>query len=588
MKNLSINAKFSLVIGVFVVTVLGVFSLGLYNVAKVKESARYIAEEVTERRLLTNRTLLAMYQATVDQRDLIMIKDHAGKLKTHEDMKLSVADAKENLGKLKAKVDSEHTERVAKVSDDFDRWVDLAEKAALLSEGGKSDEAFVLMAKEGDVINSRLETDLLSLMKDFSQIVIDSIKADQVSYERSRNFGITLSLLGLLIGSSLAAFISRAITRSIDHMVHTLSDSATQIASASKQISGSAAGLAETASTQASSLEETSSAIEEMNSMVGRNAQAARESNAIAKGGLESAVRGQKVVQAMMASMEEINIANKEVMRQTNESNQKFAEIVQVIHAIGNKTKVINEIVFQTKLLSFNASVEAARAGEHGKGFAVVAEEVGNLAQMSGNAAKDITALLDGSIEKVQSIINESKTQVERIVHDNARKVESGTKIASECRDVLTDIVQGITSVSRMVETVAEASDEQARGINEINRAINQLDQVTQQNASTSEEAASASEELSAQAGNMKVAVSSLEHIVRGGQTVVVEPATLAVRPVAAAHKPAPQKPGKNNVIRIGQSKAAPHSASASTPTLSRVSGSDIVPSENDSRFKDI
>ncbi|RZA26970.1 MAG: hypothetical protein EOP10_01805 [Proteobacteria bacterium] len=584
MKNLSINAKFSIVIAVFVMTVFGVFSLGLYNVAKVKESGRYIAEEVTERRLLTNRTLLAMYQATVDQRDLIMVKDHAAKLKTHEEMKKSVADAKDNLSKLKAKVDSEHTERVGKVSADFDRWVDLAEKAAAMSETGKSDEAYVLMASEGDVINNRLEAELLDLMKSFSQIVIDSIKADQVSYESSRNFGIALSLFGLLIGSTLAVLISRSITRSIDAMVQTLSDSANQIASASQQISGSAAGLAETASTQASSLEETSSAIEEMNSMVGRNAQAARESTAIAKGGLESAVRGQKVVQAMMTSMDEINLANKEVMRQTNESNQKFAEIVQVIHAIGNKTKVINEIVFQTKLLSFNASVEAARAGEHGKGFAVVAEEVGNLAQMSGNAAKDITALLDGSIEKVQSIINESKTQVERIVLENARKVESGTKIASECRDVLTDIVQGITSVSRMVETVAEASDEQARGINEINRAINQLDQVTQQNASTSEEAASASEELSAQAGNMKLAVTSLEHIVRGGQASTVAPVELTVKPLAAAHKPVAQKPAKNNVIRIGQSKSTQYSA----PTLSRVSGSDIVPSEDDSRFKDI
>ena len=74
-----------------------------------------------------------------------------------------------------------------------------------------------------------------------------------------------------------------------------------------------------------------------------------------------------------------------------------------LISEIGNKTKVINDIVFQTKLLSFNASVEAARAGEHGKGFSVVAEEVGNLAHMSGNSAKEITQLLESSINRVNN-----------------------------------------------------------------------------------------------------------------------------------------------------------------------------------------
>ena len=76
-------------------------------------------------------------------------------------------------------------------------------------------------------------------------------------------------------------------------------------------------------------------------------------------------------------------------------------------------------IVFQTKLLSFNASVEAARAGEYGKGFSVVAEEVGNLAQMSGIAAKDISALLQSSVKKVEQIATESKTKIDRLVQNS-------------------------------------------------------------------------------------------------------------------------------------------------------------------------
>jgi methyl-accepting chemotaxis protein len=88
-----------------------------------------------------------------------------------------------------------------------------------------------------------------------------------------------------------------------------------------------------------------------------------------------------------------------------NKSNDEISSIVKVIAEIGDKTKVINDIVFQTKLLSFNASVEAARAGEQGKGFAVVAEEVGNLATMSGKAAEEISSMLGDSMGKVELIV---------------------------------------------------------------------------------------------------------------------------------------------------------------------------------------
>jgi hypothetical protein len=103
----------------------------------------------------------------------------------------------------------------------------------------------------------------------------------------------------------------------------------------------------------------------------------------------------------------EIQETNKKLVDDVLEGNRKISEIVELVKEIGNKTKVINDIVFQTKLLSFNASVEAARAGEHGKGFAVVAEEVGNLASMSGQASKEISALLEN--------LNTDSTQFNKI-----------------------------------------------------------------------------------------------------------------------------------------------------------------------------
>jgi methyl-accepting chemotaxis protein len=222
-------------------------------------------------------------------------------------------------------------------------------------------------------------------------------------------------------------------------------------------------------------------------------------------------------------------------MRDINESNAQIGEIVKVIREIDSKTKVINDIVFQTKLLSFNASVEAARAGEHGKGFAVVAEEVGNLAAMSGGAAEEISSLLESSIQKVESIAGLTKT-----------KVEGGTVVAQDCGSVLDDIVKSVTSVTKMAGEISSACTEQSQGVQEITKAMNQLDQMTQQNAATSEEAASAAEELSAQAESLNSLVRTLTQAVEGGSSnEVTQEAPARTKATAPAAR------GEAKVVRI-------------------------------------
>ncbi|MBC7466280.1 MAG: hypothetical protein H7256_09830, partial [Bdellovibrio sp.] len=205
-----------------------------------------------------------------------------------------------------------------------------------------------------------------------------------------------------------------------------------------------------------------------------------------------------------------------------NHSNAEIETIVRVIQEIGTKTKVINDIVFQTKLLSFNASVEAARAGENGKGFAVVAEEVGKLAEMSGNAAKEITSLLDGSIQKVEGIVRDTKMKVEALVADGRSKVEVGANVARQCGEVLNEIVANVASVTQMAGEISVASQEQAAGVSEITKAMGQLDQVTQQNAATSEQTASSAEKLSFQSNNLKMTVDLLVSSIQGTKATAV------------------------------------------------------------------
>ena len=122
---------------------------------------------------------------------------------------------------------------------------------------------------------------------------------------------------------------------------------------------------------------------------------------------------------------------------------------------------------------------------------------------MSGNAAREISTMLEDSIRKVEETVNETKTKVESLIWSGKEKVESGTHIAQECGQVLEEITNNISLVTQMAAEISIACREQSQGVLEITKAMNSLGQVTQSNSSTSEESASASKELLDQSDNL-------------------------------------------------------------------------------------
>ncbi|KNY27078.1 methyl-accepting chemotaxis protein [Pseudobacteroides cellulosolvens] len=238
-----------------------------------------------------------------------------------------------------------------------------------------------------------------------------------------------------------------------------------QVAASARQVSASSQALSQGSTEQASSIEEITSSIEQVASQTRQNAVNANHANEFASAAKENAVHGNEQMSEMLKAMAEIN-----------DSSNNISKII----------KVIDEIAFQTNILALNAAVEAARAGQHGKGFAVVAEEVRNLAARSANAAKETTAMIEGSI----------------------KKVDIGTKIANDTAAALNQIVEGVAKAADLVGEIAKASNEQASGIAQVNQGIMQVSQVVQTNSATSEESAAASEELSSQAQLLKEQVS--------------------------------------------------------------------------------
>jgi methyl-accepting chemotaxis protein len=167
--------------------------------------------------------------------------------------------------------------------------------------------------------------------------------------------------------------------------------------------------------------------------------------SSISKLRIENAMIGQDSVKSMIVAINEITDSNHNIMNEVMKSNKEISEIISMITEIGNKIKIINDIVFQSKLLAFNAAEEAARVGEEGKGFVFVAEEMGHLAQISEDAAIEITEMLKESFKIVEEIVNCRKLKVENLTSDGKIKVEIGIKIAQDCGEMLDDIFNNIT-----------------------------------------------------------------------------------------------------------------------------------------------
>uniref|UniRef100_UPI004047252D methyl-accepting chemotaxis protein n=1 Tax=Aliarcobacter sp. TaxID=2321116 RepID=UPI004047252D len=198
--------------------------------------------------------------------------------------------------------------------------------------------------------------------------------------------------------------------------------------------------LNQSSNAAAASLEETAAAIEEITSNIRNNTENISKMASLSNEVTASASHGESLANQTTVAMDDINVQ---------------------VGAINDAISVIDQIAFQTNILSLNAAVEAATAGEAGKGFAVVAQEVRNLASRSAEAAKEIKS----------------------IVENATSKANHGKNIAGNMIDGYKQLNENISHTINLIQDIQNASKEQLLGIEQINDAVNQLDQQTQQNA---------------------------------------------------------------------------------------------------------
>ena len=267
---------------------------------------------------------------------------------------------------------------------------------------------------------------------------------------------------------------------------------------------------------EATHLQETAAGFEEIGTTCQKNADSANLSHTAAEETHSAALAGRKSIQEMFSFVETMGKDHTQILQQVAHSSDEISSVIKIITDIGTKTKVINEIVFQTKLLSFNASVEAARAGEHGKGFAVVAEEVGNLAQMSGKAALEISEMLEQGIARAQGIEKDIRAKSEGTIAAGNQKVENGLRVTRDCDHGLEMIVDNVAKVTAMVAEITKASNEQANAVHMMTDEMARLENINQENLNTFTDSTETSQSLAKDATHLHDLVLMLMNIVAG------------------------------------------------------------------------
>lgn len=339
---------------------------------------------------------------------------------------------------------------------------------------------------------SGIESSILKLRADLTKKyeVANEIRKSTREFLNKVQLGILVAIA--FLSSAYALYIAKVISSMLEKIGAELSSAAETVKAVSTAVSDASHELSEATTEQAASIQETVSCMEEMSSMLAQTSTSAKQSSDAAAQSQRSVQKGSEVIGKMVDAMDDIH-----------NSNSRLESIVKMIEQIRNKTQVINDIVTETRLLSFNASIEAARAGVHGKGFAVVAEEVGKLASMSGKAAEEIRNLLDTSTSEVSTVVKGTQT-----------KVEVAKNISRECQGVFQAMSGDISKITEAIHMINTATHEQETGVRETNRAMGEMEKVTHKHSS-------GADQLAAQAAGLSTGATALYRSIQGLKAMI-------------------------------------------------------------------
>lgn len=271
------------------------------------------------------------------------------------------------------------------------------------------------------------------------------------------------------VTESFTGAIADSINFSIDQMrglVSKINQTSAQVSSAADETKSSVSQLSEASQRQAKEISDVSEAVNQMALSIDRVSSNAAESSSVAEKSVDIASKGAVVVQNTIDGMDKIR-------GQIQETAKRIKRLGESSQEIGDIVLLINDIADQTNILSLNAAIQASMAGDAGKGFAVVADEVQRLAERSGAAAKQISAL----VKTIQSDTNEAVTSMEQ----TTAEVVQGTRLAQDAGVSLGEIESVSKTLAEIIENISDASGQQATSAGKISNTMKSIQEITSQ-----------------------------------------------------------------------------------------------------------
>lgn len=323
-------------------------------------------------------------------------------------------------------------------------------------------------------------------------------------------------LTGGLINFILMYLFGKWLSRKLTRVSGEMSEVQHNLSKRTDSILGASASLKQSTLQQSTSLEQTATSLVQISSMVDQNAESSDETLTISSKTIEAATQGQEASDQLIKTIFDMHQNYEQLVKLMETNIEDFKGFFNVVENIDQKTQVIHDIVFQTKLLSFNASVEAARAGEHGKGFAVVAEEIANLASLSGRSAEEISRIISDSKTNVSETVNSTQKKINSMVTAVKAVTNSGTQQAEINSEAIGKIVERAKQTNISMQRVLDASREQSNGVAEINSAIRELEGLTYRNTNLAKDAENVAEDLKMRSQQLEQSIQYLTALVSG------------------------------------------------------------------------
>lgn len=392
-------------------------------------------------------------------------------------------------------------------------------KAALLKRKDLSDQ-ILRAAVSGDSDKALELYDFTDKENMQIQEFINSTSAELSAYETSRVAGIKqelnrgirnwivgvallalgcISLVPSIVHSNMSS-VRRQLARSVDNIL----DSAQKVEPLLRRIDEFGSKFRQGKDASQTALNESGAAIQMLADSLMRHADDIGKTATFVAISSDETEKSQTTVVTISDTFRNAQENNDALIKKIEAYSARIEEVLRTIEGVSEKTRILNDLVFQTRIISINASVEAARAGEAGRGFSIVAEELAHLSQSTGQSAKDFASVLESGLSSVESLLKDSQEDFSSILTISREIMERGTRASAQCSESIFVLAKTNRDLSELVGDSGQALQTQLARFASVSESLRRLNESIFTEAHLSENYTHSMQELKEQSDNLK------------------------------------------------------------------------------------